>query len=226
MKTRSLTPKLFARSKIGSDPIAFLERHMSWLRSHRFIAPILDAYVEGEISPLPTIGACREALLTHEIRMGIAKAQESLKKSIAKIGEDAYTITVYCKTWDKASESFQVAVGQVEHRHLIEDEHGLTHVETTEEEMVYEARLYQAAERIAVLRLSKREDSLFAEITNTMGPRITTRIDRDQALGLMFPRERTQFQKRVGRGESAPFKNFPRARNTHSIGPWNVRLPV
>ena len=210
-KQRKMTSKLFARAAVGNDPSAFIAKHLEWLSSHKFIAPLLKAYQEQQIDAEVCIRACREALLLHDIRVQISKAEESMKRSIEKIGSDNYTITIYTKFLN--GDKWDIKIGTQTKKHVFEDQAGKMQSYEEEVEMIFHAHMFQFAERIATLKLSKREDSVFAEIVNNYGKKIITTISRDMALALMFPKDKQPFCKRQASGESKPFKNFQRSHN-------------
>lgn len=214
MKTRTMSPKLFARSKVGSDPSAFLNKYLAWLRTFGFVAPILEAYQEGTIDPLPAIGALREALLTHEIRMQIAKAQESMKQAVAKIGSaPRYDITLYCKFFNETTQQWDIKIGTQTKKRFFEDEKGMMTWVEEEHDLIFTSHMFQSAQRLCALRLSRREDAMFGEIVNRFDRPIITRITRDMALGMLFPSDKHPMMKRVAKHESIPFKNYQRAHN-------------
>lgn len=221
MSVRKMTPKTFARAAIKNGYDEFLSNHMQWLQGYSFLEPLLTAYKGKEIDANACVGACREALLMHEIQQSIAKAKKSMQRSIARSEDAHYTITIYCKVWDDETKKYSLAVGQNTKKSTYQDEQGLWHTEEEDTDMVYEARMYQFAERIAALKLSKREDAVFAEIENNYGPKTRTTITRDQALGLVYPKEKTAAHKRLS-NDSKPLKNYMRAKNSRSIGPWSM----
>lgn len=214
MTTRKLTAKTFARLSIKNMTHAeFLTAHWEWLEGHTFLAPLLTAYQGQEINAENCIAACREALLMHDIRAQIIKAEESMKKSISRVDEAKYTVTIYVKWFDISTNKWEMKVGTTTHRSVVEDENGKEQIIEEEKDMVYSARLFQNAERLATLRLARREDAIFAEIANNFDKKVITTMTRDQGLGLMYPHAKHPFMKRAPSQESKPFRNYPRAHN-------------
>lgn len=218
MATRQMTAKLFARAAIGNSPEAFLNKHMEWLRSHNFLSPILDAFEVGDVEPTHCIGALREALIHHDIQSQFTKAKFKFEEALKRTNDAAYTITIYTKFFNTETNEWDLQVGTNTKKHIVEDEAGNKQVITEEEDMVFTARMYHMAERIAVLKLSRREDGLFALIDNNFGgKKITTKITRDQALGMMFPKDKSPFMKRTSSNQSKPLKNYMRSHNDRAV---------
>ena len=216
MATRTMTPKLFARANIKGSPEEFLTKHLDWLREHSFLDPLLDACVGKEITAKDCIDACREALLVHEIQGEIEKAKASMQKSMSRIDEQPkYTATIYVKFQQKDG-TWGIKVGTQIKKRMIEDEHGKVQVLEEEKDLVFTAHLFQVIERIAILRLAKREDAVFCEIENHFGKIVRTNITRDQALGQFYGKTREPFMKRRSSNESKPYCNYPRAHNDYA----------
>jgi hypothetical protein len=134
-KKRAMTDKRFATAKLSGKTTAegFLAAHMSFLRNHTFLEPILDAYQEGVVLPTPTLQAVQSALLTHVLEserlteeQKILARQEKAHTRKSKLpkgesfGEDeeqghskSYTVTLFVNISDP--ERFSgVEVGTIE----------------------------------------------------------------------------------------------------------------
>lgn len=225
-KKRNMTAKLFNRLVVKNTPEDFLVEHWTWLRSHSFLAPLLNAQQKGDITAEACINACKEVLLVHSIRGQINDAEESLKKALTKslatkADNSAYTITIYTKFFNEKTNQWDVKIGVVQKKRIVAGDDGKSLTLIEEEDMVYGAPMFQVGQRICARKLAFREDAVFGEIKNNYGPLLISKMTRDEGLAMVFPKEKSMATKRTSSGLSKPFKNFPRTRNTHVVGPWD-----
>lgn len=222
MPAHQMTPKRFSKLKIQPSPEAFLKAHWDWLsrREHSYLSPLLSAYRAAEITPTATIHALREALVSHDIRMQISKAEDHIAQVIERQRTvPKYSITIYCKFFNEETQQWDIKVGTDIIKHIDEDENGKAIHWEEEKELVFTAPLFQRAERICALRLAKRGDGLFGEIVNMYGTKIISTMKRDTALALVYPKDKALFTRNTT-SHNKPFKNYPRTRNSRSVGPW------
>ena len=228
-KVVAMTPKRFIRAKLSGKTTAegFLSAHREFLRSHQFLSPILDAYEAKEILPTPTLDACKAALFDHVIACEVKTAQASVQKSKDRAilaekkgiplsvleSTKPYIISVFVKN-DKGEMElgiyekvvgYKIKVGdkilQVETQ---EEAEGHKIVETLKEDrpMVWTADNYSAAERMADRRLFKYEHSIYAEIENTQGIKIKTRIPRADSIARLLRASKRPFMRERGKSTS------------------------
>lgn len=201
-KIRAMTIKRFVNAKLSGKTTAegFLSAHRDFLLNHTFLAPVLEAYDNGEMLPTPTIQACQQVLFDHMVASDAAKAKAATDAKAAKantvirkgdkvikssVPSKEYTVTLMVKVYDRNGENVKIEVGTVERKKFREvKKAGQTILEPYTEitPAVWGAETFNEASRLADRRLFDRGDSVYAEIVNTQGVPIKTTIQRDDAI--------------------------------------------
>jgi hypothetical protein len=186
-----------------------LATHAKYLASHSFLKPILASKTEPE----DKFVACQKALFNAWMKSKDeeAKAQIEQKKNEPISPNARYMVRIYGMIGDEP--------GVLESTHTRILEGGKT--EQVVKPMEFFAPDFSAAQRAADRKLVEREDSLFADITNTAGKRIQTRIERRDAVARVFAKPKHPVMK--GMKKSADLHWRPKSHATRSITRWNIQ---
>jgi hypothetical protein len=234
-----MTPKRFIKHKLsGIKPEDFLEKHWQFLNEHAFLEPILEAYLEGELQPTPTICACQDALFAFMTEADLIAAQASIQKRIDAANappSGRYTVSLFCKHYDRSATSFEIGIGVVEKLVGIKVRYpdGKEGVETIDYEgpgvkleklteissAIWTADDFGAACRKADRELVFRHDSVYAEVVNTEGNPITTTIQRNDAFARLLRGKSGPVGKRTGKS-TATLKWQPKAKPSRNT--WGL----
>lgn len=237
--TRPMTAKRFIRLNTGAKATAagILAAHQHFLETHEFLKPILGAYKEGELLPSVSLLAVQQLLFSHITEMEKAKAEASVEKSLEKYDrsiKDAegnvvysgsgpsgnYLVTLMVNQYDENDILIGVTTGLIETVRFREVERNGELVQEKYTEVkpaIWSGETYGESERLADRKLFQREDSVYAEIENQIGPsKVITRIFRGDAFARLFPRVKSAICKQTSK-TTATLKWQPKCVQSRSV---------
>jgi hypothetical protein len=227
-KTRPMTPKRFATKVLSAKTTVdgFLSMHRQFLDGYSFLSPILQAYDQKELLPTITLQSVQSALLSHYMLMERNKA---LAKMAAQAeAEEAptknYTVSLFCKVFDKGQMSIQV--GTIQTRKWVEKESATTpgkmylEPHTHTKPAVWQVSDFGTAMRLGDRKLFQREDATHITIVNNQGNPIETHVQRQDAVARVLAPKKQPFSR--ARGMSTKSLNFqPHAKPTRDV--WHLK---
>lgn len=209
--TLSMSPRRFANLS-RARAAQHLTQYADYLASHDFLAPILssNSAVESKFS------ACQNALFQHWMTTRSVEVNQRIQRKPSKANTKtkkakAPTHRYMVKVFDADGEQLDVA-------HIKLGEGGS--IEKVIKPMEFGADDYASAERAADRRLFQREDASYAEVNNTLGEIITTRIDRGDAVARILAKPRHAVMK-PGK-KTASLHWAPKSRASRSSTRWFI----
>ena len=187
---------------------AHLKTHHSYLASHSFLKPILASKSEPE----EKFVACQKALFDNWMKSkdDEAKAQIEQKKNEPISPNARYVVKIYGMIRGEPG------VLESTHTRILDGK-----TETVVKPMEFYAPDFAAAMRLADRRLFERPDGMWADISNTEGKIIQTRIERRDAVARVLAKPKHPVMK--GMKKSADLKWRPKSHATRSITRWSIQ---
>jgi hypothetical protein len=185
-----------------------LSKHRAYLASHDFLQPLLATSDPPEL----VFDRCKNALFTHWVKTKNDEANERFanKQNAPKSPSSRYVVKIF----GMVNGNLEVLTAN----HFRMSESG--EVERVVKPMVYPAADYASGERLADRRLFDRSDSVFAEIVNTEGVVIRTRIERQDAIARILAKPKHAVMK--GGKRTSSLKWLPKAHPTRNATPWHI----
>lgn len=203
MPSYEMTPRRFANLS-RARASEHLTRYADYLARHEFLAPILST----DNTPANKLSACQNELFKHWMINRSLDLKQSRDRSKGN-KKTAYRYIV------KVFDAYGV---QLETDHLKISDDGT--IEKIIQPMEYGVNDYASGERLADRRLFAREDSWYAEVSNTNGQIITTRIDRGDAVARILAKPRHAVMK-VGK-KTASLHWKPKSHASRSSTRWFI----
>jgi hypothetical protein len=198
-----MTPRRFANLDRKNASL-HLVRYASYLASHGFLKPIL----QSKAQPEEVFDQCKQALFANWWREKKEAMLNQPKKVVAP--SSRYVVKIFGKVNGKTE--------QLQSSHLRMLENG--HSERVLEPMEYAARDYASAERLSDRRLFERSDAEYAEIANTSGKVITTKVERRDAVARILAKPKSAVMKAGKRSADLHWK--PKSHATRSATRWSI----